>query len=161
MHYKCVECGHVFEKGEQAEWKESHGLDMPPYETCVGCPICRGCYEEYVVETCSVCEKKDDFIYLGLCKSCLIDKINYENGFDYICETKNLSYFIFTYFYKMDYPRVTTAEFEEELRMIFLRKKVEDLALGKKVLLEMIVDFIKDNDITGFADFLQERGEID
>ena len=61
----------------------------------------------------------------------------------------------------MDYPKLTTAEFDEELRMIFLRKKVEDLALGRKVLLGMVVDFIKDNDITGFADLLQERGEID
>lgn len=155
MYYKCVECGHIFEEGERSRWTEDHG------EKWDGCPLCRGCYEEYVAEICSVCEKKDDFIYLGLCKECLIDKINYENGFDYICETKNLSYFIFEYFYKMDYPKVTTAEFDEELRMIFLRKKVEDLALGKKALLEMIVDFIKDNDITGFADFLQERGEID
>lgn len=161
MTFKCNDCGHIFESGEEKVVYERHGLDRPPYEKRSVCPCCGGDFSELEVEKCGICGFEGDSVYNGLCMECLIDKIDYENGLAYICETKNLAYFIFTYFYKMDYPKVTTAEFDEELRMIFLRKKVEDLALGKKELLEMVVDFIKNDDITGFADFLQERGEID
>ena len=44
--YKCTECGHLFEEGEQATWEEEHGLDSPPYEKWSGCPVCRGGYED-------------------------------------------------------------------------------------------------------------------
>ena len=158
--YKCNDCGHIFECGEEKVVYERHGFDRPPYEKLSVCPCCGGSFSEFENEKCDLCGLESDFVYNGMCEECLVDKINYENGLDYICETKNLAYFIFTYFYKMDYPKVTTAEFDEELRMIFLRKKVEDLALGQMVLLLMLVDFIEDNDITGFADFLQERGDI-
>jgi hypothetical protein len=161
MYYKCVECGHIFEYGEAAVYYEPDGLDTPPYRESRRCPVCGGDFAECVVKKCEYCEQEKEFVYCGLCEDCLIDEIDYENGLAYICETKNLAYFIFTYFYKMDYPKVTTAKFEEELRMIFLRKKVEDLALGKKELLEMVIDFIKNDSITRFADLLQERGEID
>lgn len=160
MTFKCNDCGHIFESGEEKIVCERLGWEDPPYKEYAVCPVCGGNFGEFEIEKCDLCGLESNFVYNGLCRECLIDKINYENGLDYICETKNLAYFIFTYFYKMDYPKVTTAEFDEELRMIFLRKKVEDLALGKKVLLEMVVDFIKDDDITGFADFLQERGDI-
>ena len=36
MMYRCVNCGNLFEEGEQAVWEETHGLDSPPYETWSG-----------------------------------------------------------------------------------------------------------------------------
>lgn len=53
MAYKCLECGHIFEEGEQAEWEEDHGLETPPYEKWSGCPLCKGAYEE--THSCSIC----------------------------------------------------------------------------------------------------------
>lgn len=32
MMYRCCDCGHLFEEGEQAVREETHGLDSPPYE---------------------------------------------------------------------------------------------------------------------------------
>jgi hypothetical protein len=159
MMFKCNNCEHIFESGEEKIVYERHGLECPPYEKIAVCPICEGNFREFEIEKCTQCENEKNFVYNGLCEDCLIEMVDYENGLDYIIETKSLAYFIFTYFYKMEYPKVTTAKFDEELRMIFLRKKVEDLHLGKKELLEMIVDFAKD-DISNFADFLKERGEI-
>ena len=45
--YKCVECGNLFEDGEQAFWKEAHG------ESFTGCPLCKGNYEE--IKPCKIC----------------------------------------------------------------------------------------------------------
>ena len=53
MAYKCLECGHIFEDGEQARWEETHGLDSPPYEKLCGCPICKGSFEE--TKQCKIC----------------------------------------------------------------------------------------------------------
>ena len=47
MNYKCLECGHIFEEGEQKSWYEPHG------ELWDGCPICNGQYEE--ARSCQVC----------------------------------------------------------------------------------------------------------
>ena len=44
--YRCEECGHLFEEGEQVVWIEKHGLSAPPYERFSGCPICKGTYSE-------------------------------------------------------------------------------------------------------------------
>ena len=83
--YKCTECGHLFEEGEQATWEERHGLDSPPYEKWSGCPVCRGDYEE--VHQCKECGDwhTDDELYGGWCEKCLRETINYDTFFEY-CE---------------------------------------------------------------------------
>lgn len=47
MAYKCLDCGNIFEEGEQGHWEETHGERMS------GCPVCRGPYEEAV--RCDIC----------------------------------------------------------------------------------------------------------
>jgi DNA-directed RNA polymerase subunit RPC12/RpoP len=71
MAYKCLECGHIFEEGEEEVWEERHGLDFPPYETMSGCPICRGSYEE--TEKCAICGGHflSDELCGGVCPSCI------------------------------------------------------------------------------------------
>ena len=53
MAYKCIECGNIFEYGEEAVWYEKHGLDTLPYEKRTGCPLCKGDYEKTV--KCKIC----------------------------------------------------------------------------------------------------------
>ena len=69
MAYKCLECGHIFEEGEQVEWEETHGLETPPYEKWSGCPLCKGAYEETV--RCSIC--KGEFLQEELTDGCCED----------------------------------------------------------------------------------------
>ena len=80
MAYKCLECGHIFEEGEQSRWEETHGLDCPPYEKMSGCPICKGSYEE--AKRCKVCggEFLEDELLGGcVCEECVEE---YSKDFD-------------------------------------------------------------------------------
>lgn len=58
--YKCTECGHLFEDGEEVCWKESRGeyWGSPCYEQMSGCPLCGEAYEE--ATACKVCGGYDD-----------------------------------------------------------------------------------------------------
>ena len=80
MAYKCLECGHIFEEGEQVEWEETHGLSCPPYEIWTGCPICKGGYEE--TKKCKICDR--DFLEDELYDGCICDECieEYSKDFD-------------------------------------------------------------------------------
>lgn len=77
MAYKCLECGNVFERGEEAIWEETHGLESPPYEERKGCPCCFGDYEPTI--QCSICggEFIEDETYgekgIRVCDNCIED----------------------------------------------------------------------------------------
>lgn len=51
--YKCLDCGAIFDK--PAQWEEDRGefWGVPCTETCYGCPVCDGDYEEFI-------EKEDE-----------------------------------------------------------------------------------------------------
>lgn len=70
--YKCYGCGHIFEEGEQATWKERHGLEWG-YEIETGCPLCNENYGEAV--SCSKCGGAylPDELVEGLCEECIED----------------------------------------------------------------------------------------
>lgn len=84
MFYKCLDCGHIFEEGEQSYWQESRGeyWGFPCFEEMVGCPLCRGSYEKTV--KCDVCgsEHLNDELNGGVCKDCIDD---YRKNFDVCC----------------------------------------------------------------------------
>ena len=42
--YVCLECGHLFEEGEEKTVYETHGFSTPPYEEFRVCPRCSGPY---------------------------------------------------------------------------------------------------------------------
>ena len=70
--YKCDDCGHLFEDGEQATWKEYRGeyWGTDAYEEMCGCPICKGDFTE--IEPCPICgtyEYDVDETYCDECKS--------------------------------------------------------------------------------------------
>lgn len=77
--YKCTECGHIFESGEEARWFETHGLDCEPYEECCGCPICKGGFDD--ADRCAICGTVhfESDLNGGVCDDC-IDK--YRHDFD-------------------------------------------------------------------------------
>lgn len=66
--YICLECGNIFEEGE--EWNESRGefWGSSCFESVSGCPICKGAYEE--VQPCKICGGYDKNSNSGFCQSC-------------------------------------------------------------------------------------------
>ena len=73
MIYKCVDCGHLFEDGEQATWVEMHGFTYGNGETFYGCPICRGDYDETVeCKSCGSHHFEED-LENGICKECIAE----------------------------------------------------------------------------------------
>lgn len=71
MAYRCLECGHIFEEGEQATWYEHHPYGMgTASEEFLGCPICRGSYEE--TKQCKICG--GEFLEDELLGGCVCDE---------------------------------------------------------------------------------------
>ena len=74
--YKCVECGHIFEDGEEAIWEEPKGeyWGIPCSQEMSGCPVCGGNYEE--TDKCKICraECTEDELNGGVCKKCIDDR---------------------------------------------------------------------------------------
>lgn len=81
MSYICLNCGNVFEEGEQITFQENMGehFGEKVYKKITGCPICGGEYEES--KPCDICgsEHLEEDLNGGLCDDC-IDK--YKNDID-------------------------------------------------------------------------------
>ena len=132
MMYRCENCGHLFEEGEQAVWEERHGLDTPPYEKWDGCPICKGGYEE--VHQCKECGDwhYEDELYDGWCEKCLRETINYDTFFEYCEANKDEQYldtFVMCEILNCEYvPKISSYEFHN-LMVETYKKRVEEAAL--------------------------------
>ena len=78
MTYMCIECGHIFEEGEEAVWEESRGeyWGTPCTETVSGCPKCKGDYQEAF--ECARCGEWffEDELNDGYCESCYDELFN-------------------------------------------------------------------------------------
>ena len=165
MMYRCENCGHLFEEGEQAVWEERHGFDHGPYEEWSGCPICKGDYEE--VHRCKECDEwhTEDELYDGWCEKCLRETINYDTFFDY-CEadkkTHYLDIFVMAYRFDMAEPDNITLAFHDlmirEYKEIVREANMDFMANSHK---KAITSFIMDEDgETGrvqFAEWLNKR----
>lgn len=79
MAYKCLECGHIFEEGEEARWSEERGefWGTSCSEEMIGCPLCKGEYEE--TAQCAVCGSHhlENELNCGVCDEC-IDEYKYD-----------------------------------------------------------------------------------
>lgn len=73
MAYICLNCGHIFEEGEQANWEESRGefWGHACSENMSGCPLCHGEYEETM--PCAICgsEHLEEELNGGVCDDCI------------------------------------------------------------------------------------------
>ncbi len=71
MFYKCLECGNIFESGEEKVHYERIHPDYPLYEELRSCPACGGEYEEAI--QCEGCGGYflEDELTEGLCDECV------------------------------------------------------------------------------------------
>lgn len=68
--YRCVNCGNLFEEGEQKRIRENMGEchGAPSYIDYYVCPVCEGDYEE--VKPCTVCGSYRHDASRLLCEDC-------------------------------------------------------------------------------------------
>lgn len=71
--FKCLECSHLFEVGEEKAIRETHGFTDGTGEIFKVCPVCGGDFEEAV--RCSICGEYhfEDDLQGGVCADCLTD----------------------------------------------------------------------------------------
>lgn len=159
MMYKCKNCGHLFEEGEQEVWNENYGTEIGG-EMFSGCPMCRGSYEE--VHQCKECGywHTDDELYEGWCEKCLREKIDEVVFFDYIKETEDyLEHFMFTNVFGIDPPKETSDTMRNWLGIIYTikaRNEERFVDACKKYIIEDDGDFGKQN----FAEWLNSKKEV-
>ena len=152
MMYRCLNCGNLFEEGEQSTWYENQGechgsIAMGRFD---GCPVCRGDYEEvYQCKECGDWHSEGD-LYDGWCEKCLRETINYDTFLEY-CEANSdeqyLDIFMMSDFLCMDCPDNVSPEFHL-LMVETYKRKVADAKLlrGKFDFLSHCVRFIMDDD---------------
>lgn len=101
--FKCFECGHLFEHGEQRKVVEAHG------EEYLGCPCCGGAYEETV--QCSRCEGHffDGELYNGLCAECIGELMTPDNMKQYLHDVALEEDFYIGHIYKSNFDYVSPA----------------------------------------------------
>lgn len=79
MAYICLDCGNIFEEGEQITFQENMGehFGEKVYKKITGCPICGGEYEEST--PCAICGSQhlEEDLNGGLCDEC-IDKYKHD-----------------------------------------------------------------------------------
>jgi RecJ-like exonuclease len=71
--YKCDDCGHIFEDGEEQIVRENHGecFGFPAYESYGACPMCGGTFEE--VKPCKICGTFKLKKHSEYCNACIKD----------------------------------------------------------------------------------------
>ena len=171
MMFKCCDCGHLFEEGEQAVWHETHGFTSPPYEKWDGCPLCTSDYEE--VHQCKECGDwhYEDELYDGWCEKCLRETIDYDTFFEYCEANKDEQYldiFVMSELLGgMDCPKNVSYEFHQ-LTIDLYKKRVDgikkDIALFNRTFdgfIDACIRFVMADDGSigreNYADWLNKR----
>ena len=168
--YKCLDCGHIFDEGEEKTYKETHGDLMGPAEYWKGCPICGGAFEKTVrCENCGAEFLPDELYADKWCDECLKEMVTYENFLEYIsCGAENdnecdlLEHFVITKIFNItEVPENSSYEFKKILREIYLRNVANDKLIGKGIFLKTIKEYVleKECDKEDFAEWLVEREE--
>ena len=171
MMYRCCECGHLFEEGEQAVWYENQGEchGVTAMERFSGCPICKGDYEE--AHQCQECGDwhSEDELYEGWCEKCLRETINYDTFFEYCEANKDEQYldtFVMYYILNCEYvPKYSSDEFHDLMIETYKRSAADAKSLRPYLdvfdFLENCIRFIMDDDGSigkeNYADWLNKR----
>ena len=136
MAYKCKECKHIFEYGEEKMYIEPHG------EMWHGCPICKGEYEE--TERCLICGSEQFGIELcgGVCQECIDE---YRSDFD-MC-------------YKISSEEKEVVKINSLLASIFEPEEIERILITyvKKNKKDISCDSFIDSDISWFGEKLAKE----
>lgn len=99
--FKCFECGHIFESGEELRIVEPYG------EEYLACPICGGAYEEAIeCNNCENCFHEND-LYNGLCAECVAKCMTADNMKQYLSDSSLEEDFYIEEYFKSSFTYVS------------------------------------------------------
>ena len=118
--FKCTDCGHIFEDGEQRTFVERHPYgDTTADEYFSVCPVCGGEYEE--AKSCECCGGaflEDELIGGYYCDECLKAAVDLDSFLDFATsgtdkptEVDTLEDFVFTKVFGLQYGPDESNEF--------------------------------------------------
>lgn len=146
MMYRCLECGHTFEDGEQGTCVEHYGefWGEPCSESFSCCPMCNGDYVE--LEECKRCGEFFESCDLtdGMCKNCVEELGNDVETCYEVAETEKQSVKINCFLAEMFTP--------EDINEILLDVLLSKEKCGCKVDCQKFID----SDPVWFAERLNE-----
>ena len=88
MSWKCIDCGHIFDDGEEAIREEKHPYgDTTASEYFSECPVCGGDFEETVsCKKCGGAFLEDELIGSYYCEDCLKEALTFDSFLDFAKE---------------------------------------------------------------------------
>lgn len=164
--YKCLDCGHIFDDGEQKVYRDDHGIPGDLYEEIEVCPVCGGGFE--TTKQCKKCGAEflaEELYGEYYCDECLKEMIDYDTFLDFALEGAKyadqidvLEDFIFCEIFDVDCPQHSSSELKRYCKELYLRLVGNDKLLNRQELYEKILDyFFRANLYNDFADFLWEK----
>ena len=162
MFLKCLECGHIFEEGEQAIEVERHPYgDTTVNEKWAFCPVCGGDYQEAkCCECCGGAFLEDELIAGYCCKKCLRASLNVESFLDFATTGVNsdtdldtLEDFVFLKIFGLPKsPDVSTSSLKAWCRTIYEETDKNVLMLAISAYMDALPSLWDD-----FAEYLHEK----
>lgn len=173
--FKCTECGHIFEEGEQAVRVEYHD-EIPGgfHEDFVSCPICGGAFEETVsCKKCGGAFLADELIGGYYCDECLKKALTCDSFLGFAkwgdknlseLEIHTIEHFMLVWIYGVndDAIKGSSREFRALMMAEFndsARAYNRALRLGNEdKFLEQIWNYMEDYCLLdGFAEYLHDK----
>lgn len=157
MPYKCLECGHVFEDGEQAKWIESYGFIDGTGEKFEGCPNCNGSFAE--TRQCDNCKHEflEDELYSGLCAECLREAVTFNEFLAYLIATNNLKLFMFEKVWEMNEPTGVSKQMCEIMTNCYASKTINDAENFMKLCEAFVMDDDGEFGRNDYAEWLKTK----
>ena len=164
--FKCVNCGHIFEEGEQAVKSDRHGFRYGPAEEYSACPLC-GCTDLDRTVRCRKCggEYLEEEMHGSICDECVTDAINYDSFLEFATSNARdsddsdvLEDFIFKMIFHVKTPSLSSYDLKQECREIYQRRVATEKLLRSNDLVGNIRDYMSSWAIRDdFADWLEEK----
>lgn len=141
--FKCLDCGHIFEEGEQKTHYENRDafFGASAHEVFSCCPVCNGSYKK--ADRCILCDKihfSDDLVN-GVCKDCAEKSVTYDSALEYLLTRDELKDFCY-YFLKQKEKGTNEDEVKNEAKQWFKRQVLEDKIFEREDFLSKVKEYI-------------------
>lgn len=164
--FKCLNCGHLFDEGEQAVAHDRHGFRFGSGEEYSACPVCGGTDLEATVR-CRKCggEYLEADMHGSFCYQCVSDYVNRDTFLEYATsgakhsdEPDVLEDFVFRMLFDVRPAEQTSFEMKQEFKRIYLQRAESEKLMRTTDLTYKILDYMKDpSTFDDFAEWMEQK----